>query len=173
MTLWVNVHSTDKRSKMIFLRVVACEIGRKSYFVGTDQRTGSGGWWELWVICCKNSDPLEIWISLGSAFFASFLFRQLCRLWSSLQIFLRSRNNASSLKTSAMRKRYKAEARAARNSRKAFSSKSLSNWWSASACSTISCQQSAIPTINHLRGSLVRHAFASQKPSPGSCFACR
>ena len=25
---------------------------------------------------------------------------------------------------------------------------------------------------NHLRGSLVRSAFASQKPSPGTCFAC-
>ena len=47
--------------KMIFLTVVACEIGRNSYFAGTDQRTGSGVWWELWVICCTNSDPLEIW----------------------------------------------------------------------------------------------------------------
>ena len=45
---------------MIFLTVVACEIGRNSYFAGTDQRTGSGVWWELWVICCTNSDPLEI-----------------------------------------------------------------------------------------------------------------
>ena len=25
-----------------------------------DQRTGSGVWWDLWVICCTNSDPLEI-----------------------------------------------------------------------------------------------------------------
>ena len=46
--------------KMIFLTVVACEIGRNSYFAGTDQRAGSGVWWELWVICCTNSDPLEI-----------------------------------------------------------------------------------------------------------------
>ena len=45
---------------MIFLTVVACEIGRNSYFAGTDQRTGSGVWWEFWVICCVNSDPLEI-----------------------------------------------------------------------------------------------------------------
>ena len=45
---------------MIFLTVVACEIGRNSYFAGTDQRAGSGVWWELWVICCTNSDPLEI-----------------------------------------------------------------------------------------------------------------
>ena len=57
---------------MIFLTVVACEIGRNSYFAGTDQRTGSGVWWGLWVICCTNSDPLEIWVSLGSAFFAYF-----------------------------------------------------------------------------------------------------
>ena len=33
---------------------------RNSCFAGTDQRTGSGVWWELWVICCTNSDPLEI-----------------------------------------------------------------------------------------------------------------
>ena len=46
--------------EMIFLTVVACEIGRNSYFAGTDQRAGSGVWWELWVICCTNSDPLEI-----------------------------------------------------------------------------------------------------------------
>ena len=46
--------------KMIFLTVVACEIGRNSYFVGTDQRTGSGVLSELWVIYCTNSDPLEI-----------------------------------------------------------------------------------------------------------------
>ena len=48
--------------KIIFLTVVACEIGRNTYFPGTDQRTGSGSgvWWELWVICCTNSDPLEI-----------------------------------------------------------------------------------------------------------------
>ena len=91
---------------MIFLTVVACEIGRNSYFAGTDQRTGSGVWWELWVICCINSDLLEIWISLGSAFFAYFLFCKLCRLQSALQILLRSRNNASSMKTSAMSKRY-------------------------------------------------------------------
>ena len=58
---------------MIFLTVVACEIGRNSYFASTDQRTGSGVWWELWVICCTNSDLLEIGISLGSAFFAHFL----------------------------------------------------------------------------------------------------
>ena len=45
---------------MIVLTVVACEIGRNSYFAGTDQRTGSGVWWELWVICCTNSVPLEI-----------------------------------------------------------------------------------------------------------------
>ena len=45
---------------MIFLTVVACEIGRNSYFAGTDQRAESGVWWELWVICCTNSDPLEI-----------------------------------------------------------------------------------------------------------------
>ena len=49
-----------KYNKMIFLTVVACEIGRNSCFAGTDQRTGSGVWWELWVICCTNSDPLEI-----------------------------------------------------------------------------------------------------------------
>ena len=112
---------------MIFLTVVACETGRNSYFTGTDQRAGSGVWWELLVIGCTNSDPLETWISLGSAFFAYFLFRQLCRLWSALQILLRSRNNASSLKTSTIRKRYKAEAKAARNSRKTLSSWSLSN----------------------------------------------
>ena len=29
-------------SKMLFLTVVACEIGRNGYFSGTDQRTGSG-----------------------------------------------------------------------------------------------------------------------------------
>ena len=68
--------------EMIFLTVVACEIGRNSYFGGTDQRAGSGVCWELWVICCTNSDPLEIWISLGSAFFAYFLFRQLFPLAS-------------------------------------------------------------------------------------------
>ena len=28
---------------MLFLAVVACEIGRNGYFDGTDQRTGSGG----------------------------------------------------------------------------------------------------------------------------------
>ena len=28
---------------MLFLTVVACEIGRNGYFDGTDQRTGSGG----------------------------------------------------------------------------------------------------------------------------------
>ena len=27
---------------MLFLTVVACEIGRNGYFAGTDQRTGSG-----------------------------------------------------------------------------------------------------------------------------------
>ena len=27
---------------MLFLTVVACEIGRNGYFDGTDQRTGSG-----------------------------------------------------------------------------------------------------------------------------------
>ena len=112
---------------MIFLTVVVCEIGKNSYFARTDQRAGSGVWWELWVLYCTNSIPLEILISLGSDFFAYFLFRQLCRLRSALQILLRSRNNARSLKTSAMRKRYKAEARAARNSRKALSSRSLSN----------------------------------------------
>ena len=32
---------------MIFLTVVACEIGGKRYFAGTDQRTASGDWWEL------------------------------------------------------------------------------------------------------------------------------
>ena len=36
------------------------DIGRNSYFAGMDQRTGSGVWWELWVFCCTNSDPLEI-----------------------------------------------------------------------------------------------------------------
>ena len=61
---------------MIFLTVVAYEIGRNRYFAGTDQRTGSGVLWELWVIYGTNSDPLEICISLGSPFFAYFLFRQ-------------------------------------------------------------------------------------------------
>ena len=70
--------------KIIFLTVVACEIGRNSYFAGTDQRTGSGVWWELWVICWTTSDPLEVWISLGSAFFAYFLFRQIFPLASIL-----------------------------------------------------------------------------------------
>ena len=144
---WGSLHNYLSMQEMIFLTVVACDIGRNSYFAGMGQRTGSGVWWELWVICCTNSDPLEIWISLGSAFFAYFLFRQLCWLRSALQILLRSRNKASSLKNSTMGKRYKAEARAARNSRKALSSRLLSNWWSASACSTISFQQSAIPTI--------------------------
>ena len=55
---------------------------RNSYFAGTDQRAGSGVWWELWVIGCTNSDLLEIWISLGSAFFAYFLFCQLFPLAS-------------------------------------------------------------------------------------------
>ena len=45
------------------------------------------------------------------------------------------------------KKIYKAEARAARNSRKALSSRSLSNRRSAPASSTVSSQQSAIPTI--------------------------
>ena len=45
---------------MIFLTVVGCEIGGKTYFAGADQRTVTGVWWELWVICCSNSDPLEI-----------------------------------------------------------------------------------------------------------------
>ena len=31
-----------KSPNMIFLTVVACEIGRNRYFAGTDQRTGSG-----------------------------------------------------------------------------------------------------------------------------------
>ena len=66
--------STNNYQNMIFLRVVACEIGRNTYFAGTDQRTVSGVWWELWVICCTNSDPWEIWISLGSAFFVYFFF---------------------------------------------------------------------------------------------------
>ena len=41
---------------MIFLTVIACEIGRNCYFAGTDQRAGSGVWWELWAICFTNSD---------------------------------------------------------------------------------------------------------------------
>ena len=60
--------------KMLFLTVVACEIGRNRYFAGTDQRTGSGVWWELWLISRAISDPLGICISLDSAFFAYFLF---------------------------------------------------------------------------------------------------
>ena len=60
--------------KMLFLTVVACEIGRNRYFAGTDQRTGSGVWWELWLICRAISDPLGICISLDSAFFAYFFF---------------------------------------------------------------------------------------------------
>ena len=45
---------------MIFLTVVACEIGRNRYFAGTGQTTGSGVWWELWVISRTNIDPLGI-----------------------------------------------------------------------------------------------------------------
>ena len=44
---------------MIFLRVVALENCRNGHFAGTDHRTGSGVW-ELGVVSCKNSDPLEI-----------------------------------------------------------------------------------------------------------------
>ena len=45
---------------MLFLTVVACEIGRNGYFDGTDQSTGSGCLVGLWVICRTNSDPLGI-----------------------------------------------------------------------------------------------------------------
>ena len=34
--------SNNNKKKMLFLTVVACEIGRNGYFDGTDQRTGSG-----------------------------------------------------------------------------------------------------------------------------------
>ena len=54
------VTSEPDTKEMIFLTVVACEIGRNSYFAGADQRAGSGVWWEFSVICCTNSDPLEI-----------------------------------------------------------------------------------------------------------------
>ena len=33
---------------MIFLTIVACEIGRNRYFAGTDQRTGSES--QLWIM---------------------------------------------------------------------------------------------------------------------------
>ena len=42
---------------MLFLTVTACKIGRNRYFAGMDQRTGSGVWWGLWVICRTNSEP--------------------------------------------------------------------------------------------------------------------
>ena len=58
--LFQCVLKSAKWVEMIFLTVVACEIGSNSYSAGTDQRIGSGLWWELWVICCTNSDPLEI-----------------------------------------------------------------------------------------------------------------
>ena len=48
--LFAGYPYTSETKKMIFLTVVACEIGRNRYFAGTDQRTGSGVWWELWVI---------------------------------------------------------------------------------------------------------------------------
>ena len=60
LTVQVESYHAMGHFKMIFLPVVACEIGRNSYFAGTDQRTGSVVCWELWVICCTNSDPLEI-----------------------------------------------------------------------------------------------------------------
>ena len=41
--------SDESPSEMIFLTVVACEIGRNSYFAGTDQRTGQQDWWLSWL----------------------------------------------------------------------------------------------------------------------------
>ena len=70
------------------------------------------------------------------------------------------------------KKIYKAEARAARRSRRNLSGRSLSNHRSVSTSSTVSSQQSAIPTIISARGSSDRGALASPKPSPGTCFAC-
>ena len=70
------------------------------------------------------------------------------------------------------KKIYKAEVRAARNSRRAMSSRSLSNQRSGPASSTVSSQQSAIPTIISW-GYLGLRAFISQRPSSGTCFACR
>ena len=91
-----------------------------------------------------------------------------------LLVLIRSSNTVKECKQHELaenfddeKKIYKAEARAARNP------------WLADhqtreappASSTVSSQQSAIPTIIS-RGSLDRGALASQKPSPGACFAC-
>jgi len=46
---------------MIFLTVVACEIGRNIYFAGTDQRTGSGCQVGIMGNFCRfGSEPLGI-----------------------------------------------------------------------------------------------------------------
>ena len=65
-------HNTTKAVKCSSFFVIF--LGLFSYFAGTDQRTGSGVWWELWIICCTNSDPLEIWISLARFSFLRLLF---------------------------------------------------------------------------------------------------
>ena len=134
---------------MIFLTVVACEICRNSYFDCADQRTGSGVWWELWVICCTL--PVAM---------------------CSSNTLMEYKQHELAENVGDEKKIHKAEARAAIYSLKSLSSRSLSNRRSASASSTVSSQESAIPTIIS-RVSLDHGAFASQKPSPGTCFACR
>ena len=45
---WELISSVKTFRNMIFLTVVACEVGRNRYFAGTGQRTGSD--YQLWIM---------------------------------------------------------------------------------------------------------------------------
>lgn len=70
------------------------------------------------------------------------------------------------------KKIYKAEARAARNSRRNSNTRAVFSRKSSLASSTVSSQQSPIPVVTSRGFSDLRSFPPSQRPSPGTCFSC-